>query len=255
MVPPCNYNVVINNISISIAAALASGGPSFRNTLSAGDRNTLALAFFFASLDQDPALSTKVVVIDDPVSSLDEHRALTTAQEMRRLAGRAGQVIVLSHSKPFLCRIWDNADPNTRIALEVSRDGLGSTLRAWDVNQDCITEHDRRHAMLREYLLTNAPNNREVASALRPVLEAYVRVAYPEHFPPGSLLGPFRGLVQQKVGTQHEILCAKDIEELSNLIEYGNRFHHDTNTAWQTEIVNDGELSGFVRRVLAFTRR
>jgi hypothetical protein len=34
-------------------ADLAPGEPSFRSTLSAGDRNTLALAFFFASLDQN----------------------------------------------------------------------------------------------------------------------------------------------------------------------------------------------------------
>jgi wobble nucleotide-excising tRNase len=53
---------------------LASGnaiGPSFRNTLSAGDRNALALAFFFASLERDPQRAQKIVVIDDPISSLD----------------------------------------------------------------------------------------------------------------------------------------------------------------------------------------
>lgn len=38
-----SYNVVINNVSVGLTA---NGGPSFRTTLSAGDRNTLALAFF-----------------------------------------------------------------------------------------------------------------------------------------------------------------------------------------------------------------
>jgi len=38
-------------------------------------------------------------LIDDPISNLDEHRALTTVQEIRRLAERAAQVIVLSHNK------------------------------------------------------------------------------------------------------------------------------------------------------------
>jgi len=254
--PACSYNVIINNTPVPIAAETPSPGePSFRNTLSAGDRNTLALAFFFASLDQDPGLATKVVVIDDPISSLDEHRALTTVQEMRRLAERAGQVIALSHSKAFLCRIWESADPTTRAALEVSRDGAGSTLRAWDVNQDCITEHDRRHAMLREYVVTNTPNNREVACAIRPLLEAFVRVAYPAHFPPGTLLGQFRALCQQRVGTAQQILSAPDIQEVRDLIEYANRFHHDTNLTWETEVINDGELSGFVTRALSFARR
>jgi wobble nucleotide-excising tRNase len=196
-----------------------------------------------------------VVVVDDPISSLDEHRALTTVQEVRRLVERARQLIVLSHNKPFLCRIWEGADTAIRAALEVSRDGAGSTLRTWDVNQDCVTEHDRRHAALREYLAANTPNEREVASALRPVLEAFVRVAYPEHFPPGMLLGPFRNLCQQRVGTPQEILGAADTGELSDLVEYANLFHHDTNLAYATVGINDAELRGFVDRTLAFTKR
>jgi wobble nucleotide-excising tRNase len=128
--PTCTYNVLINNTPVPVGGAdPAPGEPSFRNTLSAGDRNTLALAFFFASLDQDAGLANEVVVIDDPISSLDEHRALTTVQEIRRLADRAGQVIVLSHNKPFLCRLWEGADATVRAALEVIRDGMGSTLR------------------------------------------------------------------------------------------------------------------------------
>ena len=182
------------------------GAPSFGNTLSAGDRNTLALAFFFASLDQDAAIADKVVVIDDPISSLDEHRALTTVQEIRRLAERTGQVIVLSHNKPFLCRLWEGADPNVRAALEVVRAGSGSTLRTWDVAHDSITEHDRRHAKLREYLARDTVDMREVARSIRPHLEAFLRVACPGSFTPGTLLGPFRNLCRQLVGTPDEIL-------------------------------------------------
>ena len=254
--PACNYNMVINNTAVPIAGGTpAAGGPSFRTALSAGDRNTLALAFFFASLDQRRDLADHVVVIDDPISSLDEHRELTTVQEVRRLTERAGQVIVLSHSKPFLCRLWEGADRAGRAALEVSRDGAGSTLRPWDVNQDSVTEHDRRHLALRQYLDANMPNNREVAAALRPVLEAFVRVGYPEHFPPGSMLGPFRYLCEQRGGTPDEILDAGDTEELRDLVEYANRFHHDTNPAYETARINDAELQGFVARTLAFTRR
>jgi wobble nucleotide-excising tRNase len=254
--PACSYNVVINNTAVPIAGGEpAPGGPSFRNTLSAGDRNTLALAFFFASIDQDPGRADKIVVIDDPISSLDEHRALTTVQEMRRLGEEVRQVIVLSHNKPFLCSLWEGSDPGRRAALEVCRDAAGSSLRAWDVGQDCITEHDRRHAMLRKYLVTAAPNNREVARAIRPVLEAFVRVAYPEHFPPGSLLGPFRGLCQERLGTPEQILNAADTAELRDVLEYANRFHHDTNPAWETIGINDAQLRGFVQRTLAFTKR
>ncbi|MDX6518756.1 MAG: hypothetical protein QOF50_1602, partial [Gaiellaceae bacterium] len=51
------------------------------------------------------------------------------------------------------------------------------------------------------------------------------------------------------------ILSRADTDELANLVEYGNRFHHDTNPAWETEVVNDGELQGFVTRTLTFVKR
>ncbi len=155
--PACTYNVLINNTTVPISGGQATAGePSFRNTLSAGDRNTLALAFFFASLDQDSALSNKIVVIDDPMTSLDEHRTLTTVQEIRRLSQRARQVIVLSHSKPFLCRMWENSETSTRCAVQVLRDNTGSNIAVWNVSADCITEYDRRHAELREYAANGA---------------------------------------------------------------------------------------------------
>jgi hypothetical protein len=51
------------------------------------------------------------------------------------------------------------------------------------------------------------------------------------------------------------ILSQQDVQELCDLIEYANRFHHDTNPAWETETINDGELGGFVGRALKFATR
>lgn len=249
----CTYNVVINNVQVALTA---NAGPAFRNTLSAGDRNTLALAFFFASLDQDPQLAHKILVIDDPMTSLDAHRSLTTVQEMRRMQARVSQVIVLSHSKPFLCQLWEGADIAARQALLIRRDGVGSTLAVWDVNHDCITEHDRRHALVQGYLqAANPADERRVAAALRHILEAFMRVAYPAAFPPGTMLGQFLGICQQRAGQQNQILSQPDIDELRALLAYANHFHHDTNAAYETEAINDQELTHFSERVLAFARR
>lgn len=248
-----SYSVLINNVAVALSA---DGGPSFKNTLSAGDRNALALAFFFASLDQDARLAEKVVVIDDPMTSLDEHRRLTTVQEMHRLYGRVRQMIVLSHSKAFLCAVWEGADRTARCALQIVRGGEGSTLAAWDVRQDTLTAHDRRHELVREYVRTGDPaREREVAAALRPILEAFMRVAHPETFPPGTLLGPFIGLCQQRHGQPGEILSPAATAELRALLDYANAFHHDTNPAWETALINDQELLGFTRRTIAFASR
>lgn len=253
--PACAYNVVINNTPVSVGGGgPPEGAPSFRNTLSSGDRNTLALAFFFASLDQDPNLGNTVVVIDDPISSLDDHRSLTTVQEVRQLSRRAGQVIVLSHNKSFLCRIWNGSDATRRLALEIARDGIGSTLRFWNVDQDSVTEHDRRDTRLREYVASGDGEQREVARAIRPHLEAFLRVAFPQHFPPGTLLGPFLGLCRQRLEQGERVLDEGKMRELGELVEYANRFHHDANLAWETEAINDTELRTFVVRALTFAR-
>lgn len=248
-----SYCVVINQQTVNVSA---DAGPSFKNTLSAGDRNTLALAFFFASLEQDPDLANKVVVIDDPMTSLDEHRTLRTREEILAMSQRVQQVIVLSHSKPFLCHLWEQADRNASTALRINRAAVGSKLAVWDVRNDSVSEHDKRHELVRGYLTAADPaREREVAVALRPILEAFMRVAYPAHFPPGTLLGPFIGQCEQRLGANNQILSANDITELRALLAYANQFHHDTNPAWQTTAINDAELSDFAERTLLFASR
>lgn len=248
-----SYVVVINQQNVNVTA---EAGPSFRNTLSAGDRNTLALAFFFASLEQDPNLADRIVVIDDPMTSLDDHRTLRTREEIMALTARVRQVIVLSHSKPFLCSLWEQADKNSSVALRINRAAVGSEITVWDVRNDSISEHDKRHALVRAYLqIANPAREREVAQALRPILESFMRVAYPEQFPPGTLLGPFIGICDQRVGGPNEIISAADIAELKSLLNFANRFHHDSNPAWQTAAINDAELSDFSQRTLSFASR
>jgi hypothetical protein len=57
---------------------------------------------------------------------------------------------------------------------------------------------------------------------------------------------------RQRVNTASEILDAQDLEELSELVDYGNLFHHETNAAWETVAINDAELHAYVTRVLEF---
>jgi hypothetical protein len=250
--------VVINATAVPVAGtAFAWGEPAFRNTLSSGDRSTLALAFFLTSLDRDPGLSGKVVVIDDPISSLDEHRSLTTVQELRRLGRRVSQLFILSHDKSFLCKIWQHIDQSRCSPIKIERHGSGSTIAAWDVSNDSVSEHDRNHALLRSYLREGPTGySRIVGETLRPVLEAFLRVAYPEHFPPKPrILGIFKRLCREQCGTGSEILNARDTQELEDLVEYSDLFHHETNATGATADVNDAQLRSFVERVLRFATR
>ena len=78
-----------------------AGAPRFDTLLSEGDRTTLALAVFLTrALDTpDPQ---RVVVLDDPVTSLDRNRRAVTARLLQQLAANSAQVWLLSHDAFFL---------------------------------------------------------------------------------------------------------------------------------------------------------
>ena len=252
----CTYSIEIHDSDsqVDVARTSTDGQPSFSTTLSSGDRNTLALAFFFAALKHDPNLNQKVVVIDDPKSSLDEHRSLTTVQVARRFAKCVEQMMILSHDKRFLCNVWAGVDRSSTSAVEIARSGSGSTLREWPVHEESVTEHDRRHVILRNFGDHGAEDKGDIARCLRLHLEGFLRVARPGEFPPEARMGDFLHICRERVGQAGEVLDCKDTRELSAIVEYANRFHHDANLAWRDQVINDTELLGFVKRVLAFAR-
>lgn len=254
------YELVINKTKVGIATPKpgSAPAPSFRTGLSAGDRNTLALAFFFTTLHENAAaLSNTIVVLDDPASSLDDGRSWSTSQEIQRLVGRAAQLVVLSHSRPLLTQLWEKADKKTTVTLKIKDAGPEmSTIEAWDAEAAAISEFDRLHKLVREFATSGTGQAQFVAPALRVLLESFLRVAFVEHFPPGKLLGDFLMRAKQLAQAGTPILSAKSYIELDNLREYANQFHHDTSKAWQENVsnVNESQLKGFASRTLSFTR-
>lgn len=249
--PSTTYHVVMDQHRIQLAD---QDGPCFKNALSAGDRNALGLAFFFASLDAEPDLQDSIIVLDDPISSLDDGRTTTTIQKIRNLIPNSSQLIVLCHSRSFLCDIWQDSDKNNTMALKILRGPNNtSTITLWDVRSDALTEYDKRHEVLRNYIEADTQEKRYVAECLRPVMEKYLRVVFPQYFLPGNTLGNFRNRVEQLKTNGKSIMVDVDIWELRDITDYANKFHHDTNPDSQTEQINDNELVGFVKRVIKFT--
>ncbi len=110
--PSTNYQIVINQNAVDLGdSATPLDRPSFKNTLSGGDRSTLALAFFFAQLEQDANLGNKIVVFDDPFGSMDGFRRSHTINQVYRCGQNCAQVVVLSHDPGFLHLLWDRVTP------------------------------------------------------------------------------------------------------------------------------------------------
>ncbi|NNE17987.1 MAG: AAA family ATPase, partial [Myxococcales bacterium] len=257
-VPSSSYEFVVNKEHVGTAKP-DDPEPSFATVLSSGDRNTLALAFFFATLQERSSLDDAIVVIDDPASSLDDGRAFATVQEIRALVGRADQVVVLAHARPILCQLWERADKDTTATIEIRNEtGVAdaSTLVAWDAEAASVTEYDRLHSEVRGYAESSTGEAQRIAVTLRPVLECFLRVAYVEEFPPGRSLGDFLGIAKQRAQDGPAIMSEADIGELDNLREYANQFHHNTSKNWQENLsnVNETQLKGYANRVVGFTR-
>jgi wobble nucleotide-excising tRNase len=77
-----------------------------RNCLSEGEKTALAFSYFLSKFENERDMEEKrkesVVVIDDPISSLDENRLYSTAHLIRDNFKTVRQLIVLSHNFLFL---------------------------------------------------------------------------------------------------------------------------------------------------------
>lgn len=254
-IPSSTYAIGVNKGRVPLSTRKVE--PSFSTALSAGDRSTLALALFFAMLSERDTLDDAIVVIDDPASSLDDGRCFATAQEVRKLLAKAKQVVVLSHARPFLCQLWDRADKDTTASLEI-RDVAAdsSTLQPWDAEAAAVTEYDRLYKTVLEHAESGQGDSQQVATSLRMVLEGYCRVAFIEHFPPGRLLGEFINIARQAEQAGNALLPTERLDELDDLREYANQFHHNTSKTWQSNLanVNETALKGYAGRVIQFVR-
>ncbi len=77
-----------------------------KNCLSEGEKTALAFAYFLSKFENEvnteEDIKASVVVIDDPISSLDENRLYSTAILINEVFCNVRQLIVLSHNFLFL---------------------------------------------------------------------------------------------------------------------------------------------------------
>jgi wobble nucleotide-excising tRNase len=247
--PSTSYQILINQRAVDLGDATTPlDRPSFRNTLSAGDRSTLALAFFLAELEQDPNRARKVVVLDDPFTSLDAFRRNQTVHQICRCAASVEQVVVLSHDPNFLKLLWDRIPPAERKTLQLARVGEeNTTIAEWDIERAVQARYRADIDALQRYHSETEGEPRDIIQKIRPVLEGYCCNLYPTQFPEGHTLGVIIGKIRE-AGAAHQLTSIN--EELDELNQYARRYHHAENPNAATEPVNAGELQGYVRQTL-----
>jgi wobble nucleotide-excising tRNase len=246
------YRISIDNKALDLGDSRTPRGvPCFRTALSAGDKSTLALAFFIARLKRDPELEKKTVVFDDPLSSLDEFRRSCTCGEVGWIAQNAVQVIVLSHDALFLKAVYDSNEKGSMKTLEIVRDGSEYVLREWDIVKSCQHVTHQAYFNLRRFLDAGAPENadlRVIALDIRPYLEGSLRHIFPDEFPEDKWLGDFINAVRT-ASAESRLAAWKDkLPDLEAVNDYSKRFHHASGMPMTAP--SDAELRAHVERAL-----
>jgi wobble nucleotide-excising tRNase len=247
--PSTTYQILINQTAVDLGdAATPADRPSFRNTLSAGDRSTLALAFFLAQLEQDEGRTRKVVVFDDPFTSLDGFRRSHTANQIYRCGEACSQVVLLSHEPNFLHLLWERIAPADRKTLALVRVGEeDTTITEWDIERAVQAPYRRDIDTLLRYFSDGEDDPRNVVQKIRPVLEAYCRYVCPTQFGEQDMMGTMVAAIRAAGGAHPLHPIVDDLDEV-NL--YSRRYHHPETGRLTAEPIDDAELQGYVRRTL-----
>ena len=253
--PTASYQILINEHPVDLGNdSTPIGQPCFRTALSAGDRSTLALAFFLAQLDHNPKKQDCVVVFDDPVSSLDHSRREHTAEFLAEYGEESAQLLVFSHDPNFLhlvrSKLPNNPGPHF---LQLSRAPDNMTvIKKWDIEKAIQSGYFRDHAILESYLKNGAIEQdlTNIVRSIRPVLEGYLRYRLPNQFAHNVGLGAM--IVDIRKLPERPSIHSQ-LKELTQLNNFSKRYHHPESEKTGGESLTDSELQSYVKRALDIT--
>jgi wobble nucleotide-excising tRNase len=251
--PSSHYQIEINSTALDLGdARTPAGTPCFKTALSSGDRSALALAFFLGLVKQDLNIDRKIVVFDDPFTSLDRFRRTCTQQLIQRLSGSAKQVIVLSHD-PFFLKLLSDECPSTSAnvkTLQMSKAGDTTVIGECDIQAEAQSSYMKDFSTLLGFYRERKGDPRAVAMTIRPFLEGMMRSHFPGQFQQNEWLGDFIGKIRAADATSGLQHARADLDELDSINGYSKKYHHQQNANAVTEPINDDELHGFVKRTL-----
>lgn len=226
--PNLDYTLTFNGTPITQDDGLSN--QSFKNVLSEGDKNTIAFSFFLAKLTSDPHYNDKIVVFDDPLTSLDLNRRNATIEQLVKLYRECKQVIVLSHNIHFLIDLNGRKQilGADKQCLQIVNVGGRSELRKHNIKSDWIDKYKKALTIMSDFVANPDPNNQDDAmNSIRLSLETFLKLKFCQFIPDSNLT--FGKLVYTLSQSGCQFVNsdrAAVIEKLSNLDSVSWRTHH-----------------------------
>ncbi|MGZ3797712.1 MAG: AAA family ATPase, partial [Pseudobdellovibrionaceae bacterium] len=196
---------------------LHRNGKLVTGSLSEGEKTAIALCYFLCTLEADnKKIKDLIIVVDDPISSLDT-KALNYAFSMlKSFLGKAGQLIILTHNLNFMNEVKKWLKNKTEGSLEDPSKATATLLflepvrnakeRASEIKilPKLLREYESEYHYLFHTVLKYArdPNAHEgwvmlIPNAMRKVLDVFLAFKFP-----GS--SGFAGKIEQALSTVPE---------------------------------------------------
>ena len=176
--PKLEYVLKYNGTEIELAG---ESNTSFKNVLSEGDKNTIAFSFFLAKLTQDPHYTDKIVVFDDPLTSLDQNRRLATIDQLVKLYNECKQVIVLSHNLHFLIDLNGRNDMRRadKKVLMIVKGVRNAQIERWELKRQWIDKYKQSMMKMEDFVNNPHPDKQEEAiNGIRLTLELMLKLKF-----------------------------------------------------------------------------
>lgn len=234
---------------------LSGGTPTFFTALSEGDKRTMAFAFFIASTLEDPQLNEKIVVVDDPMSSLDKARREYTTELLVSMADRCGQLIILAHDAVYLRDLRNAFRRQDKLksvsTMQISRVSKSySNFDSIDLDRECESAYYTHYRTVDEFVSGTSKDERAAAVALRPLLEGYLHRRYPGSIPADVMLGKAIDVIEKAPADSPLISALNGVPEMRKLNTFAGRFHHDTNPDFASVRTDAQAVATYGERVL-----
>ena len=244
--PRTSFQIEINGVSVTPGDGTTPlHEPSFKNTLSAGDKSALAFAFFWAQLQSKGDLSNSIIVLDDPFSSQDRNRRHHTVVRIARSpeTNIAKQLILLSHDKVFLKDVKSRlADDNTNdlTTFELLTNGSSAAvIQKISLEHELMNQYEKDKFIVQLFVNEMKGEKTAVIRSLRQLLETYLQNKYSEHFSKIEGLGAMVTAMRKIEDIEELIQVADKIDEINT---YTRQYHHGGSIEAQPDEIIASEL-------------
>ena len=224
-----------------------STSKSLRHTLSEGEKNCLAFAFFLARLELRDDIEQRSIVFDDPISSLDNNRRGATLNMLTRLAKTCKQFVLLSHDMKFI-KDFKSKIVETQV-LKIVKTKDSSQIIPFDIERATLTGIFKDIMVLKEFADKGELSNhkpRDVVRCIRPVLEGFIRLKYYLHIDEGEWLGDFIKKIKDSKEGDAFYKQQKNLVDIEDLNDYSKTYHHANPNCLEEPIVSS-ELQGYCK--------